>query len=125
MKRKILLIDDDRLVINTLARLLKATGYEITAAENGQQALDQIVAETFDLIISDIRMPGTDGVQLVKKIEESLKIAGRAAIPYIFITGYADGEAHELAIQMKGREILYKPFDKEPFLQAIKTAIEG
>ena len=63
MKKKILLVDDDHLVTLTLSRLLTNAGYEVSAVENGQEAIKKVAQANFDLIISDVRMPGIDGVE--------------------------------------------------------------
>ena len=73
MQKKILLVDDDHLVTLTLSRLLTGAGYEVTAAENGQEAIAKVEQEDFGLIISDVRMPGVDGVKTIQKIRKILR----------------------------------------------------
>ncbi|PIV39621.1 MAG: DNA-binding response regulator, partial [Candidatus Omnitrophica bacterium CG02_land_8_20_14_3_00__42_8] len=75
---------------------------------------------TFDLIISDIRMPGTNGIEAISQIREYLKQDKKAQVPEIFITGYASEENYKQAIQLKVAEYIYKPFDMNELLDIIK-----
>ena len=77
---KILLVDDDPIVLKSFARLLTKCGYDIIAAGSYQDALTAINTEQFDLILSDIRMPGKNGVETVSDIQEQLKLAGKKEV---------------------------------------------
>ena len=79
MGKKILVIDDDKLVLMTLKRLLAKEGYKISTATSGTEGLRRIENEDFDLILSDIKMPGMDGVEMVKRIREMV-MASRVTI---------------------------------------------
>lgn len=65
MSQKILVIDDDHLVVKTIGKLLEAEGYEVITSESGQEALTIIENDSLDLVISDIRMPGMNGVETI------------------------------------------------------------
>ena len=65
MKKKILVIDDDPLVLKSLQSLLTRQGYEVECAKNGDEAENKIRSHPFNLIISDIRMPGRDGLSCI------------------------------------------------------------
>lgn len=121
--RRILVIDDDRLVAKSLGRLLETQGYGVTVTMNGQEALEAVAKLDFDLIISDIRMPDIDGVETIQKIRATLKEKGKAQIPEIFITGYVEGPSHEEAKKLYTSDFIYKPFDKEKFLTSIDKAL--
>jgi len=121
MTKNILVIDDDRLVSHTLGRLLSREGYSATASEDGFRALEEIISENkFDLIICDLRLPGIDGFETVKRIKEYLREKKLPDIPVIFITGYTDlyDKAKEL-----GR-VFFKPFDNEEFIKSIKECLQ-
>ncbi|MBI1976428.1 MAG: response regulator [Candidatus Omnitrophica bacterium] len=124
IKKRILLIDDDHLVTLTLSRLLTNAGYEVIAVENGQEAIEKVTQMDFDLIISDVRMPGVDGVEVVEKIRTILKSSNRDLIPEIFITGFAEGNRHDQAKNMQASDLIYKPFDKDQFLASIQEHIK-
>lgn len=93
-------------------------------AKNGRDAIVMAEEEDFDLIISDIRMPGLDGVTTVKEILETIKKKGRSKVPAIFITGYADENIEAQAKLLNPRAYVYKPFDYTEFLEKVKEALQ-
>lgn len=123
MAKKILLIDDEELITRTLANGLEKIGYEVFVAKNGTDGLIMAEEEVFDLIISDIRMPGLNGVETVRNIMESVQKRGLRKTPTIFITGYADQEIEKQAKGLKPDAYILKPFDYVDFLKKVKTAI--
>lgn len=125
LTKNILIIDDDRLVTKSLAKLLEKEGYNISCVEGGIQACDLIDHAEFDLIISDVRMPGVNGIETVTNIKEILGKKNKAEIPVIFITGYSDEENYKDAEKLNPADFIYKPFDKEKFLQSIKNIFRG
>jgi len=124
MDKRILLIDDDKLVLMTLKRLLTKEGYKVTVAQGGTAALARIEEADFDLIISDIKMPDMDGVETVRKIREYLTKNGKKTIPEIFISAYAKEDIYQDALKLNASAYVEKPFDIKALLQAIKEALE-
>lgn len=118
MAKKILLIDDDELVLKSTRKLLERQGYEVFPASSAKEALQLIDNDSLDLVISDIRMPDKNGVEIVSEIQSCRARAGKKDLPIIFITGYA-AFGQELHATFLG-EILYKPFDSEKLLAAIR-----
>jgi len=123
MPKKILVIDDEELIIRSLAKLLENNGYEAFIAKTGQNALVMVEEEEFDLIISDIRMPGLNGIESVKDIYNVLKERKVNIPPVIFITGYADKKCEEDARALNPIDYIYKPFDISSLVNQIKQAI--
>lgn len=124
MAKKILVIDDEELIIRSLSRLLEKNGYEVFIAKNGQDALVMNEEESFDLIIADIRMPGMDGVETARSISENLKKRNLKKIPVIFITGYADKEIEQKAKKLNPVAYIYKPFDIAEFTDKIRGILK-
>lgn len=118
MKRRILLIDDDNLILKSFVKLLMHHGYEVIPAASFEEALTSIKEKEFDLVLSDIRMPGRDGVETVTEIQSQLKSAGKKDLPIVFITGYAEYGRKQHA-EFLG-ETLYKPVDSDKLLQTIR-----
>ena len=95
MKKKILVVDDDRIMLTYLTDLLIREGYEVATAENGRQAL-RIFNETKpSIVFTDIKMPGMDGIELLQKIKEAVPdtevfrlwmASSRSPCPVIMIT---------------------------------------
>ncbi|MGD9014716.1 MAG: response regulator [Candidatus Omnitrophota bacterium] len=123
MAKNILLIDDEELITKSLLKLLEVEGYRATIARSGQEAIEKIKEANFDLIISDVRMPGLDGIETVKQIRTYLKKSGKKTIPEVLITGYADVEKYEKAMNLKVVDYLYKPFDNSDLLRVVKKNI--
>lgn len=123
MAKRILIIDDEELIIKTLSKLLEKEKYEVVVAKSGQDAIIMIEEEKFDLIISDIRMPGISGVETVKEIHDSLQKAGLNKTPVIFITGFADENIRKAAMELKPVDYIYKPFDISDLLDKVKKAL--
>lgn len=122
MAKKILVIDDEELIIKSLSRLLEKSGYDTCVVKNGQDALIVSEEEDFDLIVADIRMPGINGVETVKSIYEKAEGKGRR-IPVIFITGYADGEVEKEAAALDPAAYIYKPFDIKELVDKVKEVL--
>ena len=123
MGKKILVIDDEKLVAESLKKLLKREGYDTNIAKNGTDAMEQIKENDFDLIVSDIRMPDINGIEIVKKIREYLKRNKKQPIPEILITGYASKENMEEAEGLKVADYIYKPFNIKDFLNIVKRNV--
>jgi len=112
------LVDDDPLVLKSFTKLLFTEGYEIIPASSYGEAVAAIDTKEFDLVLSDIRMPGKNGVETVSDIQSRLVKAGKSDLPIIFITGYAELGA-KLHANFLG-EVLHKPVDNNRLLTVIR-----
>jgi CheY-like chemotaxis protein len=122
--KKILVVDDEELITKSLLKLLTTEGYNATVVRSGKEAIEKVKEGNFDLIISDVRMPGIDGIETIKQIRSELKKANKRQIPEIVITGYADKEQYETAMtELKVKDYIFKPFERAEFLKAIKNTI--
>ncbi len=122
--QKILVIDDEVLIIETLDRLLRTQGYEVTLCQTGRDAVERVRKTDFDLIITDVRMPDFNGIDTLSKIREVLKEKGSKRIPEICITGYADDETTQKAQRLGVSDYLYKPFDLKDFIGRVKRVLK-
>lgn len=112
--KRVLVIDDDPLVLKSLGSILKMQGYEYSLAENGERALKFASESEFDLVLADIRMPLINGVEVVKRIRDGRKKLNKNDLPIIFITGYAEDGMH-LRADFLG-EVVQKPFDLDQLM---------
>lgn len=124
MKKKILLVDDDLLVLKTVTNLLQSKGYEVSACKTGAEAVNAFKNQRFDLVITDVRMPGQDGVRTIKLIRENEKASGSLRTPVVMITGYASEDIPVEAIELGVDGYVLKPFDYDRFLSTIEKSME-
>jgi two-component system cell cycle sensor histidine kinase/response regulator CckA len=119
---RILFVEDEDAVRSVAARLLRARGYEVLEAADGEEAL--IIAEenagTIDLLISDVIMPGIDGPTLLKKARGYL-----GAAPVMFISGYAEAEFSDLLEGETGVTFLPKPIDIKTLAERVKQQLQA
>lgn len=125
MKKNILLVDDDPLVLKSLSTLLEKEGYAVSAAGDGRSAIQKAKEGAFDLVISDIRMPGMDGLQTIEEIQGYQKKQGNPPSHFMVITGFAEDEAPQRAVDLQITEFLIKPFDASRFLQAVREQFQA
>lgn len=116
--KKILVIDDDELVRKSIEGILRIEGYHSVSVNNPFEALEKIKETDFDLIVSDIRMPGMNGVEAARKIRQMMDEGAKKQMPIIFITGYAETSV-ELDAEKLG-EVIIKPFDVTQLAMTIR-----
>ena len=119
-KKKILAVDDDGLVRRSLEILLREAGFEATVANGGQEALRLLAKKHFDLLITDIRMPGMDGLQVIQAVRDYCQEMKKPAIPEIVLTAYNDESVRQSAVRLGVREFLLKPFKVDEFLKVLE-----
>ena len=123
MAKKILVIDDEELITISLQKLLSRQGYEVVTSQDAGSALQKIKEGGFDLIISDVRMPGMDGIETILKIRKNLQESKKQLIPEVLITGYADLDKYEKAKELNVARYVNKPFDNDEFLRITKEIL--
>ncbi len=116
---KILVADDELSMRQFLEILLKKEGHEVFCAADGQEALSRFQAESFDLLISDIKMPKMDGLDLLRKVKEK-----RPNLAVIMVTAYASPEDAIVAMKAGAYDYLTKPFKLEEIKSVIQNALE-
>jgi CheY-like chemotaxis protein len=116
--KRILVVDDDLLVRQSVKKILDREGYDAVLVENADEGLEKAGSEVFDLILSDIRMPDKNGVEAAKELRRLFREKAKKDIPIIFITGYAEASV-ELKAENLG-EVILKPFDVDRLLMTIR-----
>ena len=115
---KILVVDDEQSMRDFLKILLVKDGYEVLTAENGSRALESLEAEAVDLVISDIRMPETSGLELLEQVKEQYP-----DMPVIMITAFASPNDAVLAMKNGAYDYISKPFNVDEIKSVIHSAI--
>lgn len=113
---KILLVDDDRLVLETLTRGLQRMAYTVFPAHNGDQALRICERETVDLALLDIRMPDMDGIELATAL-------GERKVPVVFLSAYDDEDIVTMASGVGAMGYLVKPLEIQRIVPALEIAL--
>jgi two-component system response regulator PilR (NtrC family) len=119
MKTRILVVDDERSMREMLCILLEREGYEAVEAKNAEDALQLFEASLFDLVISDIQMPGFNGIELLARIK---KLAPE--VPVLMITAFATAEQAVDAIKLGAFHYFTKPFNNDEIRALIRNALE-
>ena len=120
-KAHILIVDDDTALLEALpqALYLRLEAVKVDTSDSAQSAIEQIVEREYDAIVSDIKLPGMDGLALLAKIQEL-----RPDTPTLLITGHGE---HDLAVQaLRGGayDFIQKPIDRDYLVAALQRAIQ-
>jgi DNA-binding response OmpR family regulator len=115
---KILLLEDDSLFGETVVDLLEDEGYEVSHFPNGQDALDAIYEDKYDLYLLDINVPLINGLSLLKELREA-----EDTTPAIFLTSRKDKESLEEGFVNGGDDYITKPFDMDEMLLRVKAVL--
>ncbi|MEM0927762.1 MAG: response regulator transcription factor [Pseudomonadota bacterium] len=113
----IALIDDDENILTSVSIALEAEGYGVTTFTDGASALDGILGKSPDLIVSDIKMPRMDGVELLRRLRQD------SSVPFIFLTSKDDEIDEALGLTMGADDYVRKPFSQRLLLERVKAVL--
>jgi len=116
---RILVIDDERSIRNTLKDILEYEKYSVDLAEDGIKALDKIKAGTYDMILCDIKMPGMDGIEVLEKLQELIPDT-----PVVMISGHGNIDTAVESIKKGAFDYIEKPLDLNRLLITIRNAMD-
>ena len=118
MSRNVYVIDDDEAMRDSLNFLLDSSGFVVALFETAQQFLDALPQLAFGCVVSDVRMPGVDGIELLKRLK-----ALRSGFPIVVITGHGDVPLAVEAMKLGAMDFLEKPFEDERLIAMIEAAL--
>lgn len=118
-KKKILVVDDEIVIRNVVCRLLNKMGLETQGAGSAEEAVKILEKESFDLLVSDLRLPGMDGLKLVRAFKQKFPNAEA-----IILTGYPSMETAQEAAVLGVFEYIAKPFERATIEAAVKRCLE-
>ena len=121
---KILVIDDERAIRNTLKEILEFEGYTVEVAENGRVGLDMALATKYDLIYTDIKMPEMDGMEVLQAYRKSMQENGGEDAPVVMISGHGTVETAVDALKSGAYDFIVKPLDLNRLLLTTQHALE-
>jgi DNA-binding response OmpR family regulator len=119
ISKPVLIVDDEKNIRLTLSQSLESLGVEIDTAANGEETLDKLSKKEFGLILLDIRMPGMDGMEVLRRVREI-----RPDIRIIMITAYGTIESAVEAMKLGAVDFLEKPFDPEEIRELVSRVMD-
>lgn len=117
---RILIVEDDERSAQSLERLLKSQGYSVAVEHRGDRGFERANRESFDLVITDFRMPGVDGLQLIRQLH-----ARNPRLPMVLMTAFGTTETAIEATRHGAFEYILKPFDVAEMLEIVKRAVSA
>ncbi|MBW1839455.1 MAG: sigma-54-dependent Fis family transcriptional regulator, partial [Deltaproteobacteria bacterium] len=105
---KILVIDDNEWIRDTLKQLLAMSGYQVDVANDGEKGIKKVKSQNYDVVLTDIQMPKVDGMELLKQIKEY-----NPALPVVMITGFPTVDTAIQAMRQGASDFITKPFRYE------------
>jgi CheY-like chemotaxis protein len=118
--RRVLIVDDEPLVLKSVARVVRLMGYDVTLAADGYEAIEQLRARPFDVIVSDVSMPQMDGLELLKRVREIDR-----RVPVVLATGTPDEGDAQAALELGAFRYLVKPVDPGRLRLVLEQASRG
>ena len=117
-KGKVLVIDDEQIVLDSVATLLRDEGFDVDISLRGREGLDWAIERKYDVILSDIRMPDIGGMRVLRDIKRI-----HPSLPVIMITGYASVDSAIQAMKLGAAEYIEKPFEPEQLIDSVNRAL--
>ena len=119
MRKRILIVDDEDIVVRSCLRILSGDEYNVEVAGNGLEALEKINEQEYDMVILDIMMPKMNGIEVLQRVKET-----HPDIDVIMITGLNEIDTAVKAMKLGAFDYLPKPFDPEEFELVVARAFE-
>ncbi len=119
MHNKILLVDDEESILRSFTKSFESEGYDVTTAPTGEEGIKHLQNSMFNLVISDLVMPGVDGIAVLKKAREQTPNIGT-----IILTGYGDLTSAVEALRLGADDYILKPCDADELLIRSQRCLE-
>lgn len=116
---KILVVDDDAIVIKSCRRILEAEGFEVTAVPGADEALEKVKYYEFDLLLMDVKMPKHDGIFLMREIKKNWP-----DIPIIVMSGYPTPETVADVLRLGATQFIPKPFRPDELTKVVRQVLQ-
>ena len=119
MKPRLLVLDDEQRMVDIVAMVLRREGYDVATQTEGEAALAALADETYDLLITDLRMPGSDGLEVLRRAR-----AAQPGLPVILMTAHATVATAIEAMKHGAVDYVEKPFDNDELKALVKRALD-
>jgi DNA-binding NtrC family response regulator len=117
---KILVVDDDAIVIKSCRRILEAEGFEVSSVPSADKALEALKSYDFDLLLIDVKMPKHDGMYLMKEIKKNWP-----EIPIIIMSGYPTPETIAEVLKLGATLFIPKPFKPDELVKSVRQVLKN
>ena len=117
--RTILLVEDDQNIATSLEKELVAEGFIVVTASSVDQGLGQAADHPFDLVLTDLKLPGASGLELIRKMH-----ADQPSLPMILMSAFANPEIEREALELGGSAVIGKPFEMADLLNQIRNCLD-
>lgn len=114
----ILIVDDELLIRDLLYDFFVGQGWETSIADSGEKALEILESRSIDLVLSDIRMPGMDGLELTAEIQQS-----KPGLPVVLMTGYPSVDTAVAALRFRVADYVTKPFNINSLYKIVEAQV--
>ncbi|MDP6929597.1 MAG: response regulator [Planctomycetota bacterium] len=117
MERRVLIIEDEKLIIVSTRMVLEAAGFQVESALNGEQGVSKAEALNLDLILLDIMMPGIDGWETLKRLKGNPETAN---IPVVVFTAREHARGRQQSVEMGAVDYFRKPFEPDELIEVVE-----
>ncbi|MDA8141420.1 MAG: response regulator [Desulfobacteraceae bacterium] len=118
-KKKVLVVDDEQIVLDSVRRILSAENFEVETTLNGQEGIRRAQNNTYDLVLSDVRMPDISGKIVLREVKRA-----KPLLPVVIISGYATVQSAIQCMRLGASHVLEKPFTPEELIQVVNSALD-
>jgi DNA-binding NtrC family response regulator len=118
-KKRILIVDDDKSLLESLTKILQVEGYDIDTAETGREAIEKSKTQFYNLALLDIKLPDIDGTELLKLINDHIPRTSK-----IIITGYPSTENAIKSLNLEADAYFTKPIDPEKLVETVRKKLK-
>ncbi len=117
-KKRVLVIDDERIVLDSVAKILKEENFDVDVTLSGRQGVEWAIAKGYDIVLTDLRMPDIGGMRVLREVKRA-----KPAIPVVMITGFGSVKSAVQAMKLGAAEYLEKPFDPDALVKVVQKAL--
>ncbi|MFZ5571022.1 MAG: response regulator [Thermodesulfobacteriota bacterium] len=117
-KQRVLVIDDEQVVLDSVRKILMAENYEVDQCLGGKEGIEKAISQAYDLVLTDIRMPDIGGLIVLRDVKRA-----KPSLPVMIITGYASVRSAVQAMKLGAADYIEKPFSPDELVKAVSGSI--
>ena len=118
-KKRALVIDDEKIVLDSVSKILTDENYEVDITLSGREGIDRAIKGKYDIVLTDIRMPDIGGMRVLRDVKRA-----KPSLPVVMITGYASIQSSVQAMKMGATDYIEKPFTPDLLIKAVASALD-